>query len=187
MPKCIICQKEHTNTTIEHIVPRSLGNIHYILPKGTVCSNCNNRFARFEHDVVSSKPFIERRRQAGVILSQPPATPFPLSEKALKLFLLKVAYESTHRSKKELLVNLHLDGVRHILLDHSINITTELIQGYKPKHRLPKMMDHWRLRGSGIRLYLDLAIDSALFTFSYYDMSFSIDIKKAAHWRLYNL
>ncbi len=187
MSKCIVCLRDHTNTTIEHIVPRSLGNIHYILPKGTVCSNCNNRFARFEHDVVSSKPFIERRLRTGVIRSKVPNTEFCLRKKVLKLFLLKIAFEGIHRSRIKLLNDLNLEGIRLILLDKPISIDTELIQGYKPLHRLPNFIDHWRLKGSRIQLYLDHSVDDALFTFKYDDMSFTMDIKKAAHRRLYNL
>ncbi len=187
MPKCIICCQEHTHTTIEHIVPRSLGNIHYILPKGKVCSNCNNRFARFEHEVVSSAPFMERRIKAGVTKSVDIHHNKTLRPKELNLFLVKVAFESIYRSRKPLIEQLDLDGLRMILLDKHSESNLTILQDFHPVKRLAKLLDHWRLQGSGIGLYLDPVADTFMFTFRYYDMSFTIDIKKAARWRLYNL
>lgn len=29
----------------EHIIPKSLGNEKFVLPKGTICDKCNNYFA----------------------------------------------------------------------------------------------------------------------------------------------
>lgn len=53
--KCIFCSKiSGDSKTVEHIIPESLGNTEYILPKGVVCDKCNNYFA-----VEVEKPFIE--------------------------------------------------------------------------------------------------------------------------------
>lgn len=43
--KCIFCKDSSDNSTsVEHIIPESLGNKD-ILPKGIVCDSCNNYFA----------------------------------------------------------------------------------------------------------------------------------------------
>ncbi len=45
--KCIFCNNDSsTSKSVEHIVPESLGNKDIILPKGIVCDQCNNYFAR---------------------------------------------------------------------------------------------------------------------------------------------
>lgn len=44
---CIFCHKDSsTSKSVEHIIPESLGNKLHILPKGYVCDECNNYFAR---------------------------------------------------------------------------------------------------------------------------------------------
>ncbi len=41
--QCVFCLTKHGSfTSEEHIVPESLGNTKYVLPRGTVCDNCNN-------------------------------------------------------------------------------------------------------------------------------------------------
>lgn len=46
---CIFCGPAGTKfSSVEHIVPESLGNKSYILPKGVVCDECNNKFSYFE-------------------------------------------------------------------------------------------------------------------------------------------
>ncbi|WP_048195139.1 HNH endonuclease [Methanococcoides methylutens] len=53
--RCLFCKKESTTSkSVEHIIPESLGNLSHILPKGVVCDNCNNYFAR-----KVEKPFLE--------------------------------------------------------------------------------------------------------------------------------
>lgn len=45
--KCIFCKKDSfSSKSIEHVVPESFGNYNYTLPRGMVCDNCNNYFAR---------------------------------------------------------------------------------------------------------------------------------------------
>jgi len=44
--KCIFCLVPSDDSkSIEHIIPESLGNIDYVLPKGLVCDRCNQYFA----------------------------------------------------------------------------------------------------------------------------------------------
>jgi len=49
--RCLFCKcQSDTAKSIEHIVPESLGNIRgnerYLLPRGAICDDCNNYFAR---------------------------------------------------------------------------------------------------------------------------------------------
>jgi hypothetical protein len=45
--RCIFCKGQSDNaTSIEHVIPHSLGNTQYVLPRGLVCDRCNNYIAR---------------------------------------------------------------------------------------------------------------------------------------------
>ncbi len=72
MKKCIFCKEDTTAcSSVEHIIPESLGNKEHILRKGIVCDGCNNYFAvkiekplldlpyfrstRFRNDIESKK------------------------------------------------------------------------------------------------------------------------------------
>jgi len=48
--KCIFCDNDNRNnfSSVEHIIPESMGNNTYILAKGWVCDKCNNTFSLFE-------------------------------------------------------------------------------------------------------------------------------------------
>ncbi len=57
--RCIFCgQDSSASTSVEHIIPESLGNTDHILPRGVVCDPCNNYFARkVEGPLLSSVHF----------------------------------------------------------------------------------------------------------------------------------
>lgn len=45
--RCIFCKlPSDGSTSVEHIIPESLGNVDHVLPRGVVCDVCNNYFAR---------------------------------------------------------------------------------------------------------------------------------------------
>lgn len=49
MNKCILCDKKDCSfDSEEHIIPESLGNKTYILRKGVVCDNCNNKLSKLD-------------------------------------------------------------------------------------------------------------------------------------------
>ena len=53
--RCIFCKNNSdSSTSVEHIVPESLGNTEHILPSGWVCDSCNNYFSR-----EVEKPFLD--------------------------------------------------------------------------------------------------------------------------------
>ena len=54
--RCLFCKQDSSSAkSIEHIVPESLGNKTFILPRGYVCDKCNNYFAR-----EVEKPFLNQ-------------------------------------------------------------------------------------------------------------------------------
>ena len=61
--RCIFCKSDSSaSTSIEHIIPESLGNTEHILPPGVVCDACNNYFARkIEGPLLESNYFVHAR------------------------------------------------------------------------------------------------------------------------------
>ncbi len=57
---CIFCEADILKSSLEHIVPESLGNKWYTLPSGFVCNNCNGDFSEFEHKAI-------QKTQLGVV------------------------------------------------------------------------------------------------------------------------
>lgn len=57
--RCIFCkQPSHASKSVEHIVPHSFGNRRAILPRGIVCDQCNNYFARkIEQPLLADRSF----------------------------------------------------------------------------------------------------------------------------------
>lgn len=60
---CLFC-KSNTNSsiTVEHIIPQSLGNTKYVLPKGIVCDKCNQYFAVKTEKIVLELDFFKNIR-----------------------------------------------------------------------------------------------------------------------------
>ncbi|RYE21793.1 MAG: HNH endonuclease [Sphingobacteriaceae bacterium] len=53
---CLFCKRDSsTSRSVEHIIPESLGNKEYILPKEMVCDKCNQYFA-----IKIEKPLLEQ-------------------------------------------------------------------------------------------------------------------------------
>lgn len=63
--RCIFCHKaSSTSKSVEHIIPESLGNKEYYLPKGYVCDTCNNYFAiKIEKELLEQPYFVSMRRR----------------------------------------------------------------------------------------------------------------------------
>jgi hypothetical protein len=61
--RCIFCKQDSSSSkTIEHIVPESLGNKEHALPKGILCSKCNNYFGlKIEKPLLDSDYFRQAR------------------------------------------------------------------------------------------------------------------------------
>lgn len=63
--RCIFCCSKQSAKSVEHIVPESLGNKHYVLNKGAICDSCNNLFSKFENKAVYNSILgFERARSA---------------------------------------------------------------------------------------------------------------------------
>jgi hypothetical protein len=93
---CVFCKQSSNNSkSVEHIVPESLGNTRYILPKGIVCDKCNQYFAVKIEQHLLEIPFFKSSRHRLNIVSKkgeiPPDKGFSISPKSEVEF---------HKSKK---------------------------------------------------------------------------------------
>lgn len=51
---CIFCDQKVKKSSLEHIVPESLGNKLYTLEIGAICGDCNNRFSKFDAKAITN-------------------------------------------------------------------------------------------------------------------------------------
>lgn len=61
--QCIFCHTDSLlSKSVEHIIPASLGNKHYYLPRGYVCDACNHYFAiKIEQNLLALPYFVSMR------------------------------------------------------------------------------------------------------------------------------
>lgn len=176
MPSCIICLKDHESTTVEHIVPRALGNIHYVLRKGRVCKKCNNKFAKYEHAVLNSPQWFEQRKKKGLIRSRSDDQHHQAQQEAkayeLQRFLLKIFYESMYHSRRDVFEVLDLEHIR-VELDQGKMVSRKIHKGksISTGHSIPKFIDRWRLRQNGINLNYRVEKEAIFFEFCFYNLS----------------
>lgn len=66
---CIFCHKDSSSSkSIEHIIPESLGNKDYYIPKGYVCDECNHYFAiKIEKSLLSQPYFVSLRHRNEIL------------------------------------------------------------------------------------------------------------------------
>jgi len=61
--RCIFCKSNTSSSkSVEHIIPESLGNHKYTLPKGIVCDKCNNYFSRKIEGQLLEQPYFKNLR-----------------------------------------------------------------------------------------------------------------------------
>ncbi len=65
--QCIFCDSNNSFSSVEHVIPESLGNDILVLDKGWVCDNCNNTMSTFEGRVLSNSILGIERCRLGVI------------------------------------------------------------------------------------------------------------------------
>jgi hypothetical protein len=173
---CIICESTSNQESIEHIVPRSLGNIHYILAKGIVCRNCNNRFSRFESKVIASEIFQNERKRLRtpiIILNEKIS---PLRKLDALRFTTKIGYEALYKSQRNIWNNLSHTSIREFLLHGSL--PTPFFDQIKIDefnfHSIPKWINKWRLRLNHIEvLYGINAMGQVAIQFNYGNITMS--------------
>jgi hypothetical protein len=62
---CIFCyENSDASKSVEHIIPESLGNDRFTLPKGYVCDKCNNYFSRTFEQQLLDLPFFKQFRHS---------------------------------------------------------------------------------------------------------------------------
>ena len=165
MSKCIFCHREHTDETVEHIIPRTLGNIHYILPKGDVCGRCNNRFAKYEQKVLNSDVFIEERRRLNLLKPTNEVIPHKLDAQALHPFLLKMGYEAIYRSRKSLWKTFDFEVARSMLVDGKISplLEDQGLSNVIQSKSIPRWLNTFRLGRNHMQLLFSRTADDRLF------------------------
>jgi len=169
-PACIFCREEHSNESVEHIVPRSLGNLHYILGKGLVCAGCNNRFGLFEQSVLSSTLFLAERKSRRLLRSgHEEHKGHQLDTAKLKRFLLKMAYESLYISRPKVFAQFDKEPVRQCLLhgtgdDRFHPIAAEVNLVFKS---IPSWIERFRLKNNGLKLEFAIHDDQLYFRFTF--------------------
>ncbi len=171
---CIICNQEGRSPSIEHIVPQSLGNIHYILYKGLVCKHCNNKIARIESTVLNSRHFLEKRKPHlldGVHNK-------PASLQAQQRFLMKMVYEGLYASRKSIWTSLDHDRCRHFILNggewpfRNIKVPN---QKFKP---VPKLWNAFLLKRNKIFLGYFVSSNQELYgQFKYHNIRMEMRIQ----------
>ena len=162
---CIFCHRDHQDETVEHIIPRSLGNLHYILPKGNVCGRCNNRFAKYEQRVLNSEIFYSERKRLGLLKPQNDIVPHKLDGTALHPFLLKMGYEAIYRSRKKLWAEYDFEVTRTMLVDGKISplLDDQGLSNVIESKSIPRWLNTFRLGRNKMKLLFSRTEDGRLF------------------------
>jgi hypothetical protein len=166
---CIFCNSADHEETVEHIVPRSLGNLHYILPRGVVCRRCNSRFAKYENQVLSSSLFLEERRRLGLLRERNDTTGTALPDSAMARFMLKMGYEALYKSRYTLWQATDFSALRTYLVQGAEN---DLFRDRSASsavnfRSIPRWMDRFRLRNNHLRLEYAIDGDRLFFRFRF--------------------
>lgn len=150
---CIICLQLHNNETVEHIIPQSLGNEYYVLPKGKVCDHCNNRFARIENKVVSSYVFLQERKKYGLVKNQN-LEGKPLLEEHFYYLLIKMGYESMYQSRNKDWNTFDWNDVRFYLNNWIplVSLKDRSLPANVKFKSIPGWLDWFRLRNNHLTL-----------------------------------
>lgn len=157
--------------SLEHIVPRSLGNIHYILPKGQVCRKCNNKFARYESAVLTSARWMKTRKRHGLVRKDALPHKEHASTHDLRRFLMKVFYEAMYHSRPRVFKRLFMDEIR-VELSGGVKCNCDLIRNkaLKTSKPIPGWMDRWRLQRNHIYLNYSVLDKVVYFEMQYDDI-----------------
>jgi len=179
MSTCIICQKEGQIPSVEHIVPRAMGNIHYILPKGIVCQRCNNRFSRSEHLVMNSERWLAERRKYGLISDKSTATPHQLEEHHLVKVLVIIFFEAMYHSRRSEWEKMQLEHLRGYLAEgKELDTIVYPDKSISQAKQIPRWWDRWRLRRNHISLLYRLDSSDIWFGLSYGDLHYALKINE---------
>jgi hypothetical protein len=151
---CIICNATEHRETVEHIIPGSLGNEYYVLPRGVVCFNCNNRIARVEHRVVSSMLFMQERKRYKLIRDPDNHSLTELNNDDLIYLVVKMGYEGLYKSKRKIWNNQAWKDVKEYLIhrDNYPGIKDRILPEGLRYNSIPGWMDRFRLRNHHLTL-----------------------------------
>ena len=162
---CIFCQRTDREESVEHIIPRTLGNIHYVLAKGEVCAVCNNRFGLQEQKVLQSRIFLAERKKYGLLNKKADhQTIEKLPVRAYQIFLLKMGYEAMYKSQRKIWRIFDFSYLLDFVLkgeDHSI-FTIPIEEQYSFQS-IPRWLDRWRLANNHLYLGYSISPQEALY------------------------
>jgi len=179
MSTCIICLQDDQAPSVEHIVPRALGNIHYILPKGVVCQRCNNRFSQSEQLVMNSERWLEERSKYGLISEKSTATPHQLDEHHLIRILVIIFFEAMYHSRRPYWERLDHGRLRRYLTEgNDLNTTVYMDKSISNAKPIPRSWDRWRLRRNHLSLLYRLDTGVSWFGFSFGDLHYVLKIQE---------
>jgi len=177
MAQCIICLRDHSDTTVEHIIPRSLGNIHYVLPKGKLCSICNNRFAKYEQAVLNSPGWLDHRIALGLTKHTSVGHYTMPKEYELHRFLLKVMYEAMYHSRHKIFEEIDFTGVRLALSEgREVAVTVTPGKMIRDGQNIPGMWDAWRLNRNHLALQYLIHEDAIFWEFRFCDLTYVMSL-----------
>jgi hypothetical protein len=121
MSTCIICALENEATAIEHIVPESFGNKHYVMKQGSICNECNNRMSESEGKALSNSIFLMERARLGIATKKGKAPKGSVEE-------LKIEGDATFRKG---IVNISgLNNQNVTAFDPSTGVMKLLVQSF---------------------------------------------------------
>ena len=181
---CIFCNKNGPFSSVEHVIPESLGNDIVILDKGWVCDECNNALSAFENSVLSKSILgIERCRLGVITKKKKPArsktygiTWFAEPDKPQNVLSAETDWENypilrnKNFSGEKIAIPIHdetCEDIARLLLKIGIEITAIALQAGHPdiqgnfseakKHILSLDQELWPyflIRSSGIERYV---------------------------------
>ncbi len=129
---CIFCDEPISKSSIEHIVPESLGNIWYVLPSGVVCDTCNGNFSKFEEKAIFKTQLGFVRTKNGIRTKKDKPSSFQIGN---------IKGEGTENSEKNVLTFFGLEE-KDIVGSDPINKTFKILvpDFYKSEMATSKML-----------------------------------------------
>jgi hypothetical protein len=150
--------------------------MHYILAKGIVCRNCNNRFSRFESKVIASEIFQNERKKLGAPIINLNKQISPIRKIDALRFTIKIGYEALYKSKRNIWNNLSHTTITEFLLHGSLPTPffDQINIDEFNFHSIPKWINKWRLRLNHIEILYGInAIGQGAIQFKYGNITMS--------------
>ncbi len=173
---CIVCHRDDSAESIEHIISKALGNEFYVLPRGTICRNCNNKIARLESAVLTHPEWLSLRMSK----SSDKGFIHEHYQKILALFIAKMGFEGLYRSHHKLWSSYDWSWLTALLLkpDFSIDfVPLRLKTIHKAEWKsIPRYWQRWLLHRHRLALLFKADKNDLYFLFIYDRIAYSVKI-----------